>query len=113
MVEFQKNNERIVPLTTDKLRWKKLIIDKRKSGIVQMNDEVKFFRNETDTVRRTISLTSKENPSNLYNLNYKEENGQLFLYNDILDIKLIKIERKDFLLINRGFRWVSETSFNR
>lgn len=113
VVEFQKNNERIVPLTTDTLRWKKLIIDKRKSGIVQMNDEVEFFRNETDTVRRTISLTSKENPSNLYYLNYKEENGQLFLYNDILDIKLIKIERKDFLLINRGFRWVSETSFNR
>ncbi|MEW7290214.1 hypothetical protein [Aquimarina sp. 2304DJ70-9] len=115
--EFIKNKDTLLPLTTDTIRWKRLIIDKQHSGVQTMDEKITHFKEETDTVSKTLSLISFKDSTNIQNLSYRLKDG-LYVFesiykSDTLKIEAKKKEREEFLLINRGFHWITERPFNK
>ncbi|MBQ4820796.1 hypothetical protein [Aquimarina sp. MMG016] len=114
---FIKNNDTLSPLTTDTIRWKRLIIEKRYSGIQTMNEKIQYRKEETDTISSTLRLISYRDSTDVQSLSYKLKDSLYFFESiykgDTLKIKAKKKEREEFLLINRGFNWINEYPFNR
>ncbi len=115
--EFIKNRDTLLPLITDTIRWKRLVIDKRHSGIQTMDEKINLFKEKTDTISKTLSLISFKDSTDIQTFSYRLKNG-LYLFEstyrgDTVKIKAKKKERKDFLLINRGFNWINERPFNK
>ncbi|GAA4275648.1 hypothetical protein [Aquimarina mytili] len=115
--EFIKNNDTLAPLTTDSFRWKRLIIDKRNSGVQTMDERIVHFKEKTDTVSKTLTLTSYKDSTDIQSFSYIIKDS-LYIFesiykSDTLKIKAKKKERDEFLLINRGFHWINEYPFNR
>lgn len=116
--EFVKNNQHIAPLTTDTSRWKRVIISSDSYASIQlMNDSTKWYSLKIDTATRKAVLgsfrdtTSKSAFSYSYHQPYLELAG--LIKEDSVRIKLKRWDEKQFLLMNRGFHWVSEFPFNR
>ncbi|MGY3793908.1 hypothetical protein [Aquimarina sp. 433] len=115
--EFINNNDTIPPLTTDTIRWKRLIVDKRFSNIQLMNEKFIRLKEETDSTSQTFNLISYTDSTDIRSFSYKIEDS-LYIFEgtykcDNLKIITTKKERDEFLLINRGFHWINETPYNR
>lgn len=115
--EFIRNNDTLLPLTTDTLRWKRLIVDKRSTHIQTMDEKLIRFKEKTDTIAKTINLISFNDSTDIQTLQYIKKDSLYFFQGiyecDSLKIKTRKKERSEFLLINRGFHWINEKPFNR
>lgn len=69
-----------------------------------------------DEATRTLTLTDKDD--NAYGLRVAElADGGLALSGRLgetdVEVRLVKVDTRNFLLVNRGFHWVSEVPFNR
>ncbi|WP_139242048.1 hypothetical protein [Aquimarina spongiae] len=115
--EFIQNNDTLPPLATDSIRWKRIIVDKWYSGIQTMDEKIIRFKEETDTISKTLKLTSNTDSTDVMSFYFKQKDSLFYfetIYKgDTLKIKTEKKPREDFLLINRGFHWISERPFNR
>lgn len=115
--EFIKNNDTLPPLVTDSIRWKRLVIDKRSSGIQTMDEKILKVKEETDTVSKTLNLISYSDSTDIRRISYKLKDSlfyfQTIYKGDTLKITTKKRLREDFLLLNRGFHWINEKPFNR
>lgn len=114
---FIINKDTIPPLLTDTIRWKNLVIDKRSTGIVKMDDKVIALKNDTDTLKHRLKLTSYKDSTRIYDLSYNVKDS-MFYADGIYEKDTLRIEFKrkgpeDFQLINRGFHWINEFPFNR
>ncbi len=114
--EFIKNKDTLAPLTTDPIRWKRLIIDKRYSGIQSMNENITHFKEETDTLSKTLSLISFKDSTDVQHFSYSLKDifyiFESTYRGDTIKIKAKKKERDEYLLINRGFHWINDRPFN-
>jgi uncharacterized membrane protein YphA (DoxX/SURF4 family) len=115
---FKKNSDTIAPLVTDTARWRKLIVSR--AGFVtvkMMNDSLKSYVFRPDTTSNDISMYSPADTAHKSTLHYTLVGDNLLLYgkwlNDSLAVTLKKYDVANFLLINRGFRFISETPYNR
>ncbi|MCK8521210.1 hypothetical protein M0D21_06515 [Aquimarina sp. D1M17] len=115
--EFVKNNDTLPPLANDSIRWKRLVIDKWYSGIQTMDEKITGFKEETDTITKTISLTSYGDSTDIKKFSFKQKDSLFYFetihHGDTLIIAAKKKLREDFLLINRGFHWINEFPYNR
>ncbi|GAA3596490.1 hypothetical protein GCM10022396_12290 [Flavivirga amylovorans] len=115
--DFTVNGNSKPPLTTDKQRWKKLIIDKRSSKIINMDDSGMAMRHEIDTTSKLLTLISYSNDDVKFTLEYKKKDSVLYLKsilnNDTINITGLKKDREDFFLIKRGFNWINEFPVQR
>jgi len=115
--EFINDKDTIPPLTTDSIRWKYLVVDKRRAYIQTMDEKLIRLKEKTDSVTKTATFTSFTDSTDIRNFSYtKKDSLYIFkgVYNcDTLKIKTRKKERSEFLLINRGFHWINEKPFNR
>ncbi len=115
--EFIQNNDTLLPLATDSIRWKRLIVDKRSCGIQTMDEKIIGFKEETDTVSKTLKLTSYADSTDVRSFSFKQKDSLFYFETvhkgDTLKIMTKKKLREDFLLISRGFHWISERPFNR
>ncbi len=114
---FIRNDDTIPPLTTDTIRWKRLIIDKRYGGIQTMDEKIKYIKEETDTILTTLKLVDRKDSTDTKLLSYKLKDS-LYIFKGIYKCDTLKIvtkkkEREEYLLINRGFHWISERPYNR
>jgi hypothetical protein len=121
---FARNGAEVPPLTTDRTRWSKLIVDGRSGFSVRLMDESpKFFGTDYDAARSTVTL-SLDRAGDSSGLNqpgvfiYSRPDPDHVLLNGsmsgaALAIRLRRMGTAKFLLINRGFRWISEYPFNR
>ncbi len=114
---FVKNGDIMPPLTTDTIRWKRLIVSKRSLGIQTMDEKIKYFSEETDTIAKTLQITNRKDSTDIQRFTYKFKDS-LYTFesvykSDTLKIVAKKKEREEFLLINRGFHWINEFPFNR
>ncbi len=105
------------PLTTDTIRWKRLIIDKRYTNLQTMDEKFIRLKEKTDSISKTLNLTSYNDSTDIRSFSYHQKDS-LYIFEgvykgDTLRIKTKKKEREEFLLINRGFRWINEKPFNR
>ena len=116
---FIKNNDTLLALKTDSTRWDKLVVDKYSTVVFYMDGHRDYFKNETDTLKQKLYLSSyREDSSKFYHdLSYTTMDSIFSLSGvnnkDSLHIRFIKKSPKDFLLINRGFHWVNDYPFNR
>lgn len=66
--------------------------------------EINFIRNHDQEDPHTIKIIEKENQDFILNLN---------MYDTTLDFHTKRKLKEDYLLVNRGFRWVNESPFNK
>lgn len=119
VVTFKHNKDILPPLTTDTVRWNRLMINFPGNARVRlMNDSTKNYDFNVDTTKKTIEMTTSDALARKYFLKYSiikpgllqiKGNGP----NDSLNITLRKIDANKFLLTRRGFHWVNEYPFSR
>lgn len=112
---FAVNKDTLAPLTTDRFRWRKLIIDKRTSGIRTMQDSSIYYA--LKVLNDTLKLSSRIDTTDVFQMTFKELDNRLILTgthkNDSISINLTKIDHTKMLLISRGYHWINERPYNR
>jgi hypothetical protein len=114
---FVRNSDTLAPLITDSNRWQRLIIENEFARVTMMNDSSDKYEVKVDTAKKELSLIALEG-GNAGHMLYENPDKQTLLLSGILnkDTVSISFKRKgpeDFLLMNRGFHWISEYPFNR
>jgi hypothetical protein len=119
---FIRNNDTIAPMLTDTTRWRYMVLERESANIFKMKtsayDDLDYYIFKTDTLKREISLLNYEDSTQVGKLRYRKlgKNGYNFegiFNNDSLKLTTTRTDEKDFLLMNRGFHWVSEYPYNR
>jgi uncharacterized membrane protein YphA (DoxX/SURF4 family) len=116
---FIKNNDTLPPLTTDSLRWKRMLIEwPGYARVDAMNSKESYLYFEPDSSLRTIRVRTEQDTVTRYTLTWREPEKNKFvlagvLEKDTLQIRMKKIPRDSFLLRKTKFRWINEYPFNR
>ena len=115
---FARNGAEMPPLTSDRTRWSKLIVDGRSGFSVRMMDESpKFFGTDYDAATSTVRLLDPGG-AKVGALTYSRPDPDHVLLSGSLGgaplaVRLRRVDTARFLLIGRGFHWISEYPFNR
>ena len=117
---FSQNNNTLPPLTTDTVRWDKLVINWPKNAAIKMMDEkMEYFGFLPDTVAQTIHVYSYQDSAGVNsNWEYARPHPDSLIIkgvwkNDTLDVLMSRRGPEDFPLMKRGFRWINEYPYNR
>lgn len=116
---FVKKGDTLLPLTTDTVRWKQLIINYPNSlQITTMTDSVQWMKLALDTVRQTALLTSWQDSTISYHFTYNRPDKEHLLFRGSIggDSSIIRMKRFDettFRLVSRGYHWINEYPYNR
>ena len=115
--KFVKNQQVVPPLVTDSLRWHRLLIDYPNFvTVITMDNQFKRYRAKTDTVKKQMILSTRQDTTSKYVMKYTQTGKDLrlsgILQNKELDITFKYYSLKNFLLLNRGFHWVNEAPYN-
>ncbi len=118
VVEFSLNGEPRPPLTSDRGRWRRLVIERPQFvTVVLMDDTVSRFGWTADLEKKTLTLKGSEGLPPLAVLQYEQSGNELALEGKLqgspFRARLRKRDPGTFLLMNRGFHWVNEYPFNR
>ena len=113
-----KNNDTIPPMTSDTLRWNKIFMQNAEGGFLTMNNNITYYKVNTDTIKKQLVFTSYEDSTKVYQLNYKRmPNKTIQLIGKFeKDTVVILCKHKkveEYQLNNRGFHWINERAFNR
>lgn len=116
-INFTRNRDTLPPLTTDKLRWRRLIINTNYAYIYTMDDRTMAYILKIDSVTKQVTFYKYNGTQDLV-LNYtlSKQGGLILqgkLLNDSLKIDMQKYDDKKFLLMSRGFHWINEYPLNR
>jgi len=107
------------PLLTDPLRWRRVTFSYPEYlGIRLMSDEITEYRLTLSKPRKLWVLNKYDDPKWQSKINYQEPAPGVLVLDGTFDGKplhasLRKVPRSKFLLVSRGFHWVSEYPFNR
>ncbi|SHM50361.1 hypothetical protein [Mucilaginibacter sp. OK098] len=116
---FIKNKDTLPPITTDTLRWSKLMISYADNAQIKfMNDSMKYYSFKPDTIKHTITASTYADTLHKFNLTYTLQKPDLMILKgawkkDSVSIRLRKMDPKNFPLLKRGFHWVNEFPFNK
>jgi hypothetical protein len=118
VVEFSLDGEARPPLTSDRGRWRRLVIERPQFvSVVLMDDTVSRFGWSADLEKRTLTLKGEEGKPPQAVLHYEQAGNELVLEGELRGSPIrTRLRKKDpgtFLLLNRGFHWVNEYPFNR
>ena len=130
--EFKSENQILPPLTTDKQRWKHLIVEAslipgtqvKAIGIITPMGDISHARRHAcriDEAKRTLTLTPSDNKKDLPPsavLTFEQPKpDQLALTGTCdgkpVEVKLHRIPDSKFPLLSRGFRWINEYPYSR
>ncbi len=82
-----------------------------------MNDSLKRFNFEVDTVAKQVQLYQNNDTLNRSTFTYKVDSSELVLNGvwnkDTLYMKFRKYDINKFRLVSRGFNWINEYPYNR
>lgn len=116
---FSSKGQLLPPLTTDSIRWKRMIIGyPGYARITKMNDSTFWIKLTVDTSSKKLNFTSNEDPENTFTLKYTAKGKDQLLVNGIMDKSSVSIEMKrfdhtQFNLLKTGFHWINEYPNNR
>jgi uncharacterized membrane protein YphA (DoxX/SURF4 family) len=117
--EFVRNGQTVPPLTTELHRWRRLTsFYSQVLSVRLMDDTQRRFTSEYSPAKHSVALSpfdgKGEHGAFTYALPDKDHLVlQGTLLEDALTVKLRRLDPSRFLLVNRGFHWVSEYPFNR
>ncbi|RZL50580.1 MAG: hypothetical protein EOP00_03695 [Pedobacter sp.] len=109
----------IPPLTTDSLRWKRMIIGyPGYARITKMNDSTFWMKLTVDTLSKKLNFTSNEDPEDKFTLKYLIKEKDQLLINGIMNkdsvtIAMKKFDHTKFNLVKTGFHWINEYPNNK
>lgn len=116
-VTFIRNRDTVPPLITDRLRWRRLIINTNYAYVYMMNDHANAYTFKIDSVTKQATIYKYNNTQDLVLSYTLSKQGALILQgkllNDSVKIDLQKYDDKKFLLMGRGFHWINEYPLNR
>lgn len=117
--ELALDGETRPPLLTDASRWRHVIFDSRRFvSILPMNGPRERYRLAQDTTARTLTLTKTGDPQWKSEISYERPEPGLLLLDGTFDgqplrARLRRDDKREFLLVTRGFHWINERPFNR
>lgn len=118
--ELTDNGVSRPPLTTDLLRWRRVVFDSQRfANIMLMNDTRLRYTAELDEKKHTIKLTNRDDPKEILTLAYTRPDAQTLTIDSSVAghalhgvCHLSELTSKP-LLLTRGFHWINEYPFNR
>ena len=115
---FEKNSDTIPANIYDSVRWRYIVFERvGRSQIYKMDNSRESFKSTIDTLKKEIALTSYQDSTDVFTLKYQKTDDtfsfETIRYNDTLKGQCVIKTKDDFLLMNRGFNWISEYPFNR
>lgn len=82
--EYYRNQERLLPLTTDTVRWKGIVINKFNFLTVQfMNDSILQYSIQPDSINKSIALSLWNDSTFKSKLNYSLDNSGNYVFEGI------------------------------
>jgi hypothetical protein len=115
---FILNNDTIPLLKGDRTVWNKVVMSYPNVLTVRdMNDSLhRFPVSKFDSIKHIISIAKMPGDSSVLSYS-KAPDGSLtlsgLLNGDTVLLKASYIPRDSFLVVNRGFHWISERPYNR
>jgi hypothetical protein len=119
VTSFKLNGKESLPLTTDRTRWKRMIINYPGNvRITTMPDSIEWMKLKLDLKAKTAIFTSNQDPLDSFKLNFiRPGKTQLFLEgkmrNKQVRIAFKRFDETQFPLIKTGFNWINEFPNNR
>lgn len=117
--EFEINGELRPPLLTDEDRWRRLIFDRPDLLVIQLTSDARVrYQLELDAEKRVLSLTNRSDTNWRAELTYEHKDQDQALLEGTfgeqkIRAKLRRVDAAQFPLVNRGFHWINEFSYNR
>jgi len=112
------NNDSITVQVKYADTWRYLIIEYANSAqILQIDMSKKAYEFEVDSIAKKFTLKNFRDSEDVYTFNYEKTDSTLtfsgIIKKDTFKYTSKRIEKDDFLLMNRGFHWINEYPFNR
>ena len=114
---FVKNRDTLKPILTDDFQWRYLIVDsKNKAAVKKMNETFDRYNFQfSDKPNQLIFLKEEDSLEQHFSFQFKDSkelslNG--VLKGDTISVYFKRKPKSDFRLINRGFHWVNESTYN-
>jgi uncharacterized membrane protein YphA (DoxX/SURF4 family) len=117
--EFVRNGQTVPPLLTDPSRWRRLTsFYPQVLSVRLMDDTQQRFTSEYSPAKHSVALSPFDGKGAKGAFTYASPDKdhlvlQGTLLKDALTVKLRRLDPSRFLLMSRGFHWVSEVPFNR
>ena len=112
--KFQHNGTDVQPLLTEGKRWRYLAFEYPGTmWIRQMDNSVRYYPTTFETGKNILELGRGKDPFTYSHPDTEHLSMEGLLNGERFVLTLRKIDRSKFLLINRGFHWISEQPFNR
>jgi uncharacterized membrane protein YphA (DoxX/SURF4 family) len=116
---FSIDGKETLPLTNDKFRWKRMIIDYPGTvRITTMPDSTEWMKLKVSMKSKTVLFTSNTDFTDTFKLAFLKPNkDQLFLEgkmrNQIVKIEFKRFDETQLPLLKTGFKWINEYPYNR
>ena len=109
---FVKNKDVLPPLTTDTIRWRRMIVSGRGVNIQLMNDSLRNYVFEPDTLKRTITIFSNTDTLNKSFLTYHQPEKDILILEgkwkgDSVFVRMKKFDINNFRLVSWKMRWIN------
>jgi len=115
---FVKHNDTLPVLTSDTLRWNKLVISYPGfAGVKLMNGHSKYYSFQPDTATKKIVMYDYRDTTRKFYFTYSSPEKSLLLlqgtwFGDSVHMRM-RNDSSGFPLATRGFHWINEYPFNR
>ncbi len=115
---FTINGDTIPANINLKERWRYIAFERvGRANIYNMDKSRLNFKSEIDTIEQKVVFTSYRDSTEQYTINYIKTDSTLtfetLFKGDTIKGNSKRLTKEDFLLMNRGFNWISEYPFNR
>ena len=117
--EFVLDGEVRPPLTTDPVRWRRVIFDfTRRASVQPMDAPAQGYMVKLDSKKRALELTRQGDANAKAALTYERPKPDVLLLSGTLEGKPVRArlhlqDESKLLLTSRGFHWINEYPFNR
>jgi hypothetical protein len=119
VVEFRFDGMDRPPLTTDPVRWRRVVFDSAGMITIQpMSDSLNRYLLKLDDAKKTLTLSRRTDPKATSSLAYSRPEPDVLALDGTFEgrkvvARLRRVDPKSFLLLGRGFHWINEYPFNR
>jgi len=119
---FKSNKDTLFHMTPESFKgqtkaWKSVLIDKKMSKVILFNGESNIMNQELDTINKTFAMTSYLDSTITYKFKYVRNGNRLNLDGiinaDTVCLELVRKNREDYFIENRGFHWVNDYPMQR
>lgn len=111
--EFIINKETLPPLTSDSIRWKRLIIEYPGlwANIQLMNENLKTYDLQTDTVQKSAVMSSRSDSLDKFTFYYNQPEKNVLTFaglwkGDSTFVKLRRVDINQFRLVQWKSHWI-------